>query len=50
MKGIEYTDKTLYEDKGFDQQPIDKEFYTPEEAYEQVMSEVKAVYDLKDAV
>lgn len=50
MKGIDYSDKTLYEDKGFDQQPMDKEFYSPEEAYELVMSDVKSVYDLKDAV
>ena len=50
MKGIDYTDKALYEDKGYGQLPVDKEFYTPEEAYELVMSEVKSVYDLKDAV
>ncbi|MBQ8702176.1 MAG: hypothetical protein IJ549_05375 [Prevotella sp.] len=50
MKGIDYTDKTLYEDKSFNQQPIDKEYYTPEEAYELVMSDVKSVYSLKDAV
>ena len=50
MKGIDYTDKTLYEDKGYGQKTIDKEFYTPEEAYELVMSDVKSVYDLKDAV
>lgn len=50
MKGINYTDQTLYEDKGFDRQPIGKDFYTPEEAYELVMSDVKSVYDLKDAV
>lgn len=47
---IDYTDKSLYEDNGFGQQPLDKEFYTPEEAYELVMSDVKSVYDLKDAV
>lgn len=50
MKGIDYTDKSLYEDKGYGQQPLCKEFYTPEEAYEQVMSDVKSVYDLKNAV
>lgn len=47
MKGIDYTDKTLYEDKGFGQHSIDKVFYTPEEAYELVMNEAKSVYDLK---
>ncbi|MBP5629096.1 MAG: hypothetical protein J6X27_04560 [Bacteroidaceae bacterium] len=50
MKGIDYTDKSLFEDKGYEQQPLDKEFYTLEEAYELVMSDVKSVYDLKDAV
>jgi hypothetical protein len=50
MKGIDYTDKSLYKGDGYEQQPLDKEFYTPEEAYELVMRDVKAVYDLKDAV
>lgn len=47
---IDYTDKSLYEDNGFIQSPIEKEFYTPEEAYELVMSDIKSVYSLKDAV
>lgn len=50
MKGIDYSDKFLYEDKGYGQQPLNKDFYTPEEAYELVMSDVKSVYDLKDAI
>ncbi len=50
MKGIDYTDKTLYEGKSHEQLPLDKEFYTPEEAYELVMSDVKSIYDLKDAI
>ena len=29
---------------------MDKEFYTPEEAYELVMKDIKAIYDRKDAV
>ena len=49
-KGIDYTDKSLYEDKGYMQSPLEKEYYTPEEAYELVMSDVKSIYDLKDAV
>lgn len=48
-KGIDYTDKSLYEDKGY-MPPLEKEYYTPEEAYELVMSDVKSIYDLKDAV
>ena len=47
---IDYTDKSLYEDNGYMQTPLEKEFYTPEEAYELVMSDVKSVYDLRDAV
>ena len=49
-KGIDYTDKSLYEDNGYMSWPSEKETYTPEEAYELVMSDVKSVYDLKDAV
>ena len=29
---------------------MDKEFYTPEDAYELVMKDIKAIYDQKDAV
>ncbi|MBQ9666236.1 MAG: hypothetical protein IJV33_07180 [Bacteroidaceae bacterium] len=47
---INYTDKTLYEDNCCTQLPVEKEFYTPEEAYELVMSDVKSIYGLKDAV
>ena len=31
-------------------QTLEKDFYTPEEAYELVMSDVKSVYDMKDAI
>ena len=44
---IDYTDKSLYEDNSYAQSPLEKEYYTPEEAYELVMSDVKSVYDLK---
>ena len=47
---IDYTDKSLFEDTGFSQSPLEKDFYTPEEAYELVMSDVKSIYDLKVAV
>lgn len=50
MKGIDYTDKTLYEDNSFEGQPLDQEYYTPEEAYELVVSDVKSIYEMKDAV
>ena len=50
MRGIDYTDKTLYEDDGFESQPLEKEYYTPEEAYELVVSDVKSIYEMKDAV
>lgn len=29
---------------------LDKEFYTPEEAYELVMSDIKPIYGIRDAV
>ena len=29
---------------------MDKELYTPEEAYELTMKDIKAIYDVKDAV
>jgi hypothetical protein len=29
---------------------MDKEFYTPEEAYELTMKDIKAIYDESDAV
>lgn len=29
---------------------LDKEFYTPEEAYELVMSDIKSEYGIQDAV
>jgi len=47
---IDTTDQSLYEDNDCLQQSLDKDFYTPEEAYELVMSDVKSVYDLKDAI
>ena len=47
---IDYTDRTLYEVDATLQEQNDKEFYTPEEAYESIMSDVKVIYELKDAV
>lgn len=47
---IDYTDKSLYEDSGYMQCAEEKDFYTPEEAYESVMNDVKSIYDMKDAV
>ncbi len=47
---IDYTDATLYEEDGYLQQSLDKDFFTPEEVYELVMSDVKSIYDLKNAV
>lgn len=29
---------------------MDKEFYTPEEAYELIMRDIRAIYEMKDAV
>ena len=29
---------------------LDKEFYTPEEAYELIMRDIRAIYEMKDAV
>ena len=47
---IDYTDKSLFEDTGYANSSLGKDFYTPEEAYELVVSDVKSIYDLKDAV
>ena len=47
---IDYTDRALYEDNATMQEQNDKEFYTPEEVYESIMSDVKVIYELKDAV
>lgn len=47
---IDYNDKTLFEDSDFMPLPNEKEFYTPEEAYELVMSDVQSIYSLKYAV
>ena len=47
---IDYTDQTLFEDNGFALSPVEKDFYTPEEAYELVVSEVKSIYEIKDAI
>lgn len=33
-----------------DKSQEEKEYFTPEEVYELVMSDVKSIYDLKDAV
>lgn|GEM_PF-5868230 len=29
---------------------MDKEFYTPEEAYELIMRDIRAIYEMKDSV
>lgn len=29
---------------------MDKEFYTPEEVYELIMRDIRAIYEMKDAV
>ncbi len=53
MKAITKIDtigKSPNEDDDCLQQPLEKDFYTPEEAYELVMSDVKSVYDMKDAI
>lgn len=47
---IDYTDQALYDDSNLLLPPLQKEFYSPEEAYELVMKDVKAIYNLKDAV
>ena len=49
-KTIDYSDKSLFEDCQYIPSPDEKEFYTPEEAYELVMSDVRSVYFMKDAV
>jgi hypothetical protein len=38
------------EDSQYIPSPDEKDFYTPEEAYELVMSDVRSVYIMKDAV
>ncbi len=47
---IECADLSLSEDDRRLPLPLEKEFYTPEEAYELLMSEIESIYDLKDAV
>ena len=47
---IDTLDKSQQEDNDCLQQPLEKDFYTPEEAYELVMSDVKSIYDMKDAI
>lgn len=47
---IDYTDQSLYDDSNLLLPPLQKDFYSPEEAYELVMKDVKAIYNLKDAV
>lgn len=49
-KIIDYSDKSLFEDGQYIPSPDEKDFYTPEEAYELVMSDVRSVYFMKDAV
>ena len=53
MKAITKIDtigKSPNEDDDCLSQTLEKDFYTPEEAYELVMSDVKPVYDMKDAI
>ena len=47
---IDYSNKSLFEDSVQTPLPDEKEFYTPEEAYELVMSDVQSIYFMKDAV
>ncbi len=47
---IDTIGKSPNEDNDCLQQPLEKDFYTPEEAYELVMSDVKSIYDMKDAI
>ena len=47
---IDYTDKSLFEEDEHTLLSEEKEYYTPEEAYELVMSDVQSIYNLKDAV
>ena len=49
-KIIDYSDKSLFEDSQYIPSPDEKDFYTPEDAYELVMSDVRSVYFMKDAV
>ena len=43
--------KTLFDMPAEEEFPdMDKELYTPEEAYELTMKDIKAIYDAKDAV
>ncbi len=46
-KIIDYSDKSLFEDSQYIPSPDEKDFYTPEEAYELVMSDVRSVYFMK---
>jgi hypothetical protein len=45
---IDYTDPTLYEDSA--PQPEEKEFYTPEELRDILISDLKDAYGVRDAV
>ena len=47
---IDYSDKSLFEDSDHMPFPDEKEFYTPEEAYELVMSDVQSIYFMKNAI
>ncbi len=44
--GIDSADMSFEEDFS----DMDKELYTPEEAYELTMKDIKAIYDAKDAI
>lgn len=47
---IDYNDSSLFEDSDFMPLPDEKDFYTPEEAYELVMNDIHSIYSLKYAV
>lgn len=47
---IDYKDKYPYEEHDMQNLQEGKDYYTPEEAYESIMSDIKVIYNLKDAV
>jgi hypothetical protein len=47
---IDYSDNSLFEDSEHMPLPDEKEFYTPEEAYELVMNDVQSIYFMKNAI
>ena len=47
---IDFTDISLFEEDEHMTLSEEKEYYTPEETYELVMSDVRSIYNMKDAV